>query len=273
MEDWRITFVDTGINAVVGERLKAVEPYVAGESMFLATYGDGLTDAPLDDMISTLERSGKTALFVSCGRVSSTTSSGRATDGVVTSVEHLGHADVLDQRRVLRLPAEIFEAIGPGEDLVNEPFARLIETRRPARVPVPGVLGADGHDQGQAEARRAVRKRRGAVVPGHAGARGDDSTWSAADEHCGDRASARATAAEVVDSDLASILDRAAAEFAEMAGKRLLVTGGAGFLGYYLVQGALAWNEAVRAGARIAITVLDNFCAACRTGSLGDPTG
>lgn len=86
----------------------------------------------------------------------------------------------------------------------------------------------------------------------------------------GDRASARATAAEVVDSDLASILDRAAQEFAEIAGKRLLVTGGGGFLGYYLVQGALAWNEAVEPERRIAITVLDNFARGVPDWLVGD---
>jgi len=44
IKDWRITFVDTGINATIGERLKAVEPHLAGEATFLANYSDGLTD-------------------------------------------------------------------------------------------------------------------------------------------------------------------------------------------------------------------------------------
>src|SRR5947209_4441339 len=42
--DWRITLVDTGINANIGQRLKAVEPYLAGEAEFFANYSDGLTD-------------------------------------------------------------------------------------------------------------------------------------------------------------------------------------------------------------------------------------
>ncbi len=62
--------------------------------------------------------------------------------------------------------------------------------------------------------------------------------------HARDQARARATAAEVVASDLEYVLDRARAELAEIAGRRLLVIGGAGFLGYYFVQAALAWNEA-----------------------------
>jgi nucleoside-diphosphate-sugar epimerase len=68
-----------------------------------------------------------------------------------------------------------------------------------------------------------------------------------------------ATAADVVRSDLDEILDGAAAELAEIAGKKLLMTGGAGFLGYYLIQAALAWNERVEAKDRIGVTVLDSY--------------
>jgi glucose-1-phosphate cytidylyltransferase len=48
IHDWNITFVDTGITSNIGQRLKAVEPYLQGESVFLANYSDGLTDLPLD---------------------------------------------------------------------------------------------------------------------------------------------------------------------------------------------------------------------------------
>ena len=36
------------MQSTIGERLKAVEPYLDDDDEFLATYGDGLTDAPLD---------------------------------------------------------------------------------------------------------------------------------------------------------------------------------------------------------------------------------
>jgi glucose-1-phosphate cytidylyltransferase len=62
--DWSMTFVNTGLNSTIGERLKAVEQYLDGEEIFLANYGDGLTDAPLGDMIETLTASDKTALFL-----------------------------------------------------------------------------------------------------------------------------------------------------------------------------------------------------------------
>ena len=69
----------------------------------------------------------------------------------------------------------------------------------------------------------------------------------------------RVTAADVVRSDLDSIIDAAGPELARIAGKRLLVTGGAGFLGYYLVQAPLAWNQRVAAEDRIEVTVLDSY--------------
>ncbi len=45
--DWDITFAETGMDASIGERLKAAEHLVAREEMFLANYADGLTDFPL----------------------------------------------------------------------------------------------------------------------------------------------------------------------------------------------------------------------------------
>ena len=44
IQDWRITFVDTGLHANLGERLMRVRHLVEKEPMFLANYSDGLTD-------------------------------------------------------------------------------------------------------------------------------------------------------------------------------------------------------------------------------------
>ena len=55
--EWRITFVDTGLNSPIGERLRRVRRFVDGEEMFLANYADVLTNAPLQDIIGRFERS------------------------------------------------------------------------------------------------------------------------------------------------------------------------------------------------------------------------
>ena len=67
------------------------------------------------------------------------------------------------------------------------------------------------------------------------------------------------SADSVVENDLSLIANELEAEFEQMSGKCLLVAGGAGFLGYYLIQSVLHWNAQQNPPRRIAITVLDNF--------------
>jgi len=62
----------------------------------------------------------------------------------------------------------------------------------------------------------------------------------------------------LLERDLDYICSSAEEEFTRMAGKRLLITGGAGFLGYYLVLGALHWNR-TRGTDPIRVTVFDNY--------------
>src|SRR5258706_13394268 len=52
ISEWRITFVDTGLNSAIGERLRRVRGFIEGESMFMANYAAGLTHAPLPDIIA-----------------------------------------------------------------------------------------------------------------------------------------------------------------------------------------------------------------------------
>jgi nucleoside-diphosphate-sugar epimerase len=64
---------------------------------------------------------------------------------------------------------------------------------------------------------------------------------------------------QLLDEDLDAVCTDLTAEFGALSGGRLLVTGGGGFLGYYLVQSVLHWNEARVAGAKIDLTVYDNY--------------
>ncbi len=65
--------------------------------------------------------------------------------------------------------------------------------------------------------------------------------------------------AELLNRDLDYICANLQEEFARMAGKSLLITGGAGFLGYYLVQAALHFNKHAGKKAPIKVTVWDSF--------------
>jgi nucleoside-diphosphate-sugar epimerase len=64
---------------------------------------------------------------------------------------------------------------------------------------------------------------------------------------------------QLLDEDLDAICTDLTAEFGAMSGGRLLVTGGGGFLGYYLVQSILHWNDTRAAGGKINIAVYDNY--------------
>jgi nucleoside-diphosphate-sugar epimerase len=69
---------------------------------------------------------------------------------------------------------------------------------------------------------------------------------------------AAARAAAVREEDLDYIVRALQDEFEAMAGRRLLITGGAGFLGYYLVQAATHWNQTNR-GRELGIEVFDSY--------------
>jgi UDP-glucuronate decarboxylase len=70
----------------------------------------------------------------------------------------------------------------------------------------------------------------------------------------------RMTPAErIVSEDLEYITREGGGEFARLSGRRVLIAGGAGFLGYYLVQAPLHWNRMNPGAAPISVTVLDSF--------------
>jgi glucose-1-phosphate cytidylyltransferase len=130
IEDWRITFVDTGISSNIGERLKAVEPFLADEEMFLANYSDGLTDFPLPTLIDEAQRSGSIGTFLAVRPNYSFHFVSRSPDGTVLGVDDIISANAWINGGYFVFRREIFDYIRPGEELVEEPFRRLIAERK-----------------------------------------------------------------------------------------------------------------------------------------------
>jgi glucose-1-phosphate cytidylyltransferase len=126
LSEWRITFVDTGVNSTIGERLKAIEPYIGDDEEFLATYGDGLTDAPLADVIDAFRASEKIAMFLSVKPQYNAHLVMTDDEGHVLAVEDLSRSHIRINGGFFVFRPEIFDLIEPGDDLVDEPFARLI---------------------------------------------------------------------------------------------------------------------------------------------------
>jgi len=141
ISDWRITFIDNGTQATIGERLLAAAPHLGDDEYFLATYGDGLTDAPLDEMIEKLRSSGKTGLFLSVRPLFTAHVISSSEDGVVTSVEDIQKADVWINGGFFVFRRTILDHIRQGEELVEEPFKRLIERGELIAYPYEGFWG------------------------------------------------------------------------------------------------------------------------------------
>src|SRR5215212_5876710 len=86
LDDWTLTFVDTGRETSIGGRMRAVLPHLAGEKHFIAAYGDQLTDAPLDARVDAFRRSGKVASVLSVRPPYSTHTVAVGHDGTVARI-------------------------------------------------------------------------------------------------------------------------------------------------------------------------------------------
>src|SRR6201988_3111675 len=94
IDDWTITFVETGANANIGMRLKAEEPHLQGEEMFLANYGDGLSDVALPAMIDNFQRSDAVASLLLVQPTASFDIVDISPEGKVTNVSALTSTDI-----------------------------------------------------------------------------------------------------------------------------------------------------------------------------------
>lgn len=130
IEDWEVTFVDTGMHSTVGQRLIAVAPYLQREKIFLANYSDGLSDLPLPEQIEFFNRSGAIACVAGVRPHHSLSHMHLDDDGLVTHIEYMNQSQLLINGGFMVLRNEIFEHIQPGDELVEAPFRRIIERRK-----------------------------------------------------------------------------------------------------------------------------------------------
>ena len=127
IDDWRITFVDTGLRSSIGDRLRLVEPHLKGEDIFLANYSDGLTDFPLPEMIEEFGRRNAHAAFISVQpRASSLDTVELKADGTVAAVRCMKDSKIWVNGGYFVLSKHIFQYLRPGEELVYEPMQRMI---------------------------------------------------------------------------------------------------------------------------------------------------
>jgi glucose-1-phosphate cytidylyltransferase len=130
IQDWRITFADTGMHTNIGQRLVQVRKYLEGESIFLANYSDGLSDVELAARVDEFRKSNAVASFASVRTSQSFHNVEVNDEGYVDGIRSAIDADMWINGGFFILRREIFDYIEDGEDLVVEPFARLISEKR-----------------------------------------------------------------------------------------------------------------------------------------------
>jgi glucose-1-phosphate cytidylyltransferase len=125
--DWRITFADTGLHANIGQRLRAVQRYLGDDATFLANYSDGLSDLPLPEYLEHFRRQDRIASFVGVRPSQSFHAVSLGRNSLVLDIRHVGSSDLWINGGFFAFKREIFDYLKEGEELVEEPFQRLIQ--------------------------------------------------------------------------------------------------------------------------------------------------
>jgi glucose-1-phosphate cytidylyltransferase len=142
LQDYRITFVSTGINSNVGQRLKAVQKHLDGEEMFLANYSDGLTNLYLPKMLDHFHKHDKVADFLCVKPNLSFHYVSLKNGGLVTDIHDAKESSLRINGGYFVFKKEIFKYIRDDEELVHEPFQRLIEKKQLAAYKFDGFWAA-----------------------------------------------------------------------------------------------------------------------------------
>lgn len=125
--DWTITFVDTGLHSNIGQRLLRVRHLLDGEPAFLANYSDGLSDLPLDRLVDDFRRKNVVATCASVRPSQSFHFVHADAGGIVRRMGPFGDDRSFIKGGFFALRSDIFDYVKEGEELVEQPFARLIE--------------------------------------------------------------------------------------------------------------------------------------------------
>jgi len=140
--DWNITFAETGIDSNIGQRLKAVRKYLECDDSFLANYSDGLTDLYLPKMIDFFKKKGKICCFISVRPFYVFHLITADKNSCVKSICSIAKSSLRINGGFFAIKKDIFDYIHDGEDLVEEPFNRLIEKKELVSYKYDGFWGS-----------------------------------------------------------------------------------------------------------------------------------
>ncbi len=141
INNWNITFVDTGLMSNVGQRLKAVEHHLKGEPTFLANYTDGLSNVHLPDIIHCHRKNKAVATFMTVRPTQTFHCVNANPDGSVHGITAVGEAELSVNAGFFVFEQSIFQEIHPGEELIPMPFNRLIAKKKLFSMHYDGFFG------------------------------------------------------------------------------------------------------------------------------------
>ena len=130
LDDWRITFVDTGLHSNIGQRLLRVRKHLKGEKVFLANYADALTELPLNEHIADFQKRNVVASFVAVPTAQSFHGVTSDDDGIVNNFGKMSDVDFWVNAGFFCLRSDVFDFIEEGDELVEQPFQRMIAKRK-----------------------------------------------------------------------------------------------------------------------------------------------
>ena len=184
--DWTITFVNTGLESPIGERLRRVRHLVEGEEMFLANYADVLTDAPLDVMVERFRASDAVGGLLAVPPQSAFHCLNLGEGDAVSSISPLTELPLWENGGYLMFRPEVFEHIEPSCDLITEVCAPLAKD---------GRMMAYRH-RGFWQPADTVKERTALEAAYQSGTR-PWMLWDSPDRHTPDRDPLQATIAEL----------------------------------------------------------------------------
>lgn len=130
IQDWKITFADTGVTSNIGQRLRAAEKYLGDDEIFMANYSDGLTDLPFPEHLAHFQAQGKIASFLCVKPRLSYHLVTTGSNGLVSNIQDMDRTNIRINGGYFIFKRELFQHMRAGEELVHEPFQRLIKEQQ-----------------------------------------------------------------------------------------------------------------------------------------------
>lgn len=130
VEPWKVTIVDTGLNTTTGGRVKNIKEYV-GDERFMLTYGDGVADVNIPEVIKYHNEHGKCGTICMYNFSQSKGVVEVGGDGVIEAFREKSDTDGdLINIGFMVLEPEVFDYIQGDEPFEYEPMNRLVKDKQ-----------------------------------------------------------------------------------------------------------------------------------------------